>query len=464
MGKILFIDDRYDEDIKKAISELVERGFTVQYWNGEEPLPETIRNVRVIVLDLDLAGLGARSGGIEDYSLAIEALHKIRGPYVVIIMAADFTDDDPRNLENYYKSLYGPICGYIAKEGLSKTEEAADPSRLRNILIKSINETLKLIFLWEAIVDKAKDTAMNELFGGEVEETIASLVKLLCLDVGQESAPREIVNYFMRLVLRRTREGIDFAQIRFLINKLSKAQRKGNYPTKDDLRLYYRLMFFKPDPAEKIWTGDIYRMTNTTSSMYDKYAIIMTPKCNIGLSKTSKIMVCYGFPLVEEYFDDPIFPPLKHDKKVVKRITNDKEKLRKWVEKRHPENLELLKKLIKNYPKLKNSEFHKAVSDKIEKMRQEFIKHMRKRYLDQSQLPDNLHILWNFEDVSAHPVCFDFNNINNIEKEEIQKGNRICRLDSPFIEDMLEKYGAFVSRVGVPCFNKSQNQLRILFK
>jgi len=463
LGKILFIDDRYDEDIKNAISELVKRGFSVQYWNGQEPFPQTIRNVRVIVLDLDLAGLGVRSGGMDDYALAIEALHKIQGPHIVIILAADFIDDDPINLENYHKELYGPICGYVAKEGLSKTKEAADPSCLRKIIIKSINETLQLIFSWEAVVDKAKDTAMNELFGGEVKETVSSLVKLLCLDVGPESAPREIVNYFMRLVLRRTREGSDFAQIKKLIDKLSKSQRKGKYPTKDDLRLYYRLMFFEPDPAEKFWTGDIFRMPNTSSSIYNKYAIIMTPKCNISHSKTSKIRVCYGFPILTESFDDPIFPPLKDDKNVVKRIANDTKSLMEWLESRHPENLELVKKSIKKYPKLQNDEFHQEVSEKIEKMRQKFIKYMKKRYLDQPQLPENLHILWNFEDDSSHPICFDFNNIKNIELNEIGNWNRICRLDSPFIEDMLEKYGAFVSSLGVPCFNKSQNQLKILF-
>ena len=464
MGKILFIDDLYDQDIKKAVTELVKRGFSVQYWDGAGQVPETIRNVRVIVLDLDLAEIGSRSGGIEDYALAIDVLNKIQGPYVVIIMAADFTDDDPINLENYYKESYGPICGYVAKEGLSKAEEAADSSRLRSIIIRSINETLNLIFSWEAVVDKAKDAALNELFGAEVEETISSLVKLLCLDVGPESAPREIVNYFMQLVLRRTREGSDFEQIKILIDKISKQQRTVKYPTKNDLRLYYRLMFFEPDPAEKTWTGDIYRMPNSNSSVYDIYAIIMTPKCNIGLSKTSKIRVCYGFPLVNIYFDDPNFPPLKHDKNVVKRIANDKESLSKWVERRHPENVELLKSLIEKYPKLQNDEFHEAVSEKIEKKRQEFMKYMKKRYLDQPQLTENLYSLWNFEDGSNHPICFDFNNINNIGLSEIHKWNRICRLDSPFIEDMLEKYGAFVSSLGIPCFNKSQNQLNILFK
>lgn len=98
VGKILVVDNEYDSKIEKAVNALVQDGLPVQYWNGKDDLPETIRNVRVVVLDLDLAGAGFRSPGLTHYGLAVQALNKIPGPYLVIIMAQDFIKDDPENL------------------------------------------------------------------------------------------------------------------------------------------------------------------------------------------------------------------------------------------------------------------------------------------------------------------------------------------------------------------------------
>ena len=465
IGKILFVDDRYDDDIKRAVTELVKNGLTVQYWDGEKPIPKTIRNVRVVVIDLDLAGAGTRSGGFSDYSLAVDALHDIPGPYVVIIMAQDFESTDPQNLNHYYKVTYGPLCGYIAEQGLSKVGEAADPSLLGSLISKSINDTLELIFLWEAIVNKAKDTAMREFFVGNVEKTVNSLVKLLCLDVGEESAARELVNIVTRLVSRRTREASEYTQMKTLISKLNKTKMtKANHPTSEDIRLFNRLMFFEPDSTENVWTGDIYRTTTTTGWKYNRYAIVFSPKCDLVLHKTQSIMVCYGFPVLEKYLDSPNFPPMKHDKKVVERLENDKQKLLKWVEKRHPNNASSFQELLHKYPRITSSILPNAITEKVKEKRKNFLKWMQKRYLEEGELPENLYTLWHFiEEKSAYPICFDFNNVACIEFQHLKKWKRICRLDFPFIEEMIEKYGTLVSRIGVPRFNKSPKQLNRIF-
>jgi len=50
-----------------------------------------------------------RSGKEIDYYPAAEALTKISGPSLVIIMAKDFGEDDPANLLGYYEKYYGPF-------------------------------------------------------------------------------------------------------------------------------------------------------------------------------------------------------------------------------------------------------------------------------------------------------------------------------------------------------------------
>jgi len=425
IAKILIVDDRYDDIIKKAVTRLIEQGMPVQYWDGKGDFPEMIRNVRVVILDLDLTGLGFRTAGPEFYYPAIEALHKIPGPLIVIIMAIDFNEDDPSNLDSHYKEVYGsPLCGVIVKDGLSKSDELEDPSRLEKLIISSIqeNKILNLILLWEEVADKAKDKAFGDLIASEIKSTVLALIKSLCKDFGEESSAREFANVMMRLVSRRVVEGKQFQKLHELIKELNATlvDKSSGYPTGEDLLLYNRLMFYEPASEECIWTGDIYRTTGV--SKYDKYAIVLTPQCDLVHGKTERLLVCFAFPLDERYFEDPEYPPNKVDIAVAKRLEAG-------------DSLTDVKPLL------------------------------RKRYLlGTERLPDNFYIVWNFrDDKETLGICFDFNNVQSTALSILQKWKRVCRLDSPFIEQVLEKYGKLVSRIGTLDINWSPEQLRASF-
>ena len=60
-GRILFVDDKYDDDIQKAPIKLVEKGIPVQYWDAKGDPPDIMCNIRVVILDLDLVGLGTEN-------------------------------------------------------------------------------------------------------------------------------------------------------------------------------------------------------------------------------------------------------------------------------------------------------------------------------------------------------------------------------------------------------------------
>jgi len=170
--------------------------------------------------------------------------------------------------------------------------------------------------------------------------------------------------------------------------------------------IYSRLMFYNPGSGEKPWTGDIYK----TKDKY-QYAIVLTPACDFAHDKTIAARVCFGFPLNENYFQDPEYPPNKFDQKAIQ----------------------------------------------IRKMQgtPSFLQFMKSRYLKGARLPENLYMVWNFVDAKEIGLCFDFNHVHSLSQEEIQKWERVCRLDSPFIENMLEKYGRQVLRIGTLDINKS---------
>lgn len=418
IGKILLVDDVYDDVIKRALTALIEEGMPVQFWNGKGDFPDMIRNVRVVILDLDLTGVGTRSPGPEFYYPAAEALNKIPGPFLVIIMAIDFNEDDPSGLDSYYREHYGPLCGFIVERGLSKDEELEDPSRLQKLIVSSIakKKILNLILLWEAVVDRAKDRSLSDLVAKEIENTVSALIKSLCKDFGEEAASRELVNVMMRLVSRRIGGCEEINSLNELIKEINAEllQKTTEYPGKDDTLLYNRLMFYEPGPGETVWTGDIFRTSRV--SKYDKYAIVLTPACDLVHGKTTRVLTCFAFPLDEKCFEDPEYPPNKIDSVVVKKLKEGAK----------PSDI------------------------------------LKKRYLlRKGKLPANFHILWNFRDRNkTFGVCFDFNNVRTIEIAKLRKWKRVCRLDSPFVEEILEKYGRLVSRIGTLDINRSPEQLR----
>jgi len=411
VGKILLVDDKYDEAVQEAVLSLIERGMPVQYWNGKGDFPDTIRNVRVVILDLDLAGLGIRPPGPEGYYPAVEALKKIPGPFLVVIMAIDFNVEDSPNLKKAYEDYYGQhFPGFLADEGLTKDEELEDPYRLTNLVTEAIGKEriLDLILLWEGVVDSAKDLAMKDLAKVEIENAIVSLIQSVCKELGEESAARQLVSMMLRLVSRSVGGVREFEQFDNLIRDLN---RSPTPPTQDP-SLYHRLMFFHPQPSEAPWTGDIYEATN--ERRYDQYAIILTPACDLAQRKTTSILVCFAFPLKEECLQDREYPPYRIDSDLSRQLAG--------------------------------CSFTDSTKDAVR----------RKYFQPGGRLSPRFYRIRHFadsEDKEPFGICFDFNNVRSIGLDHLAKWKRICRLDSPFVEDMLQKYGSHVFRIGTPDWN-----------
>jgi hypothetical protein len=49
-------------------------------------------------------------------------------------------------------------------------------------------------------------------------------------------------------------------------------------------------------------------------------------------------------------------------------------------------------------------------------------------------------------------LFFDFQSLESITFDEFKKRKwtRLCRLDSPYIEDLLQRYGLYSMRIGIP--------------
>ena len=53
-------------------------------------------------------------------------------------------------------------------------------------------------------------------------------------------------------------------------------------------------------------------------------------------------------------------------------------------------------------------------------------------------------------------LCFDFQNINSFNKNyflDNSKPKRIVRLDVPYVTELIQKYSAYSTRLGIPSIN-----------
>ncbi len=417
-GKILFIDDKYTE-VKRAISNLIKSGMAVQYWNGKDDKFPDVQNIRVVVLDIDLSGKGSRAQGETYYALAAKALAKVPGPFIVILMANDYTDDDPGNFEGYYcDHMETPLCGLVSKKGLTKQEELGSKEILKTLIDTTIENdvVLNLLINWENVVDKAQDLAFKDVVTEGIKCTVVSIVKSLCRDFGEDSAARELVMTLMRLISRRVSEPSEFNGLSELVKKVYHEipEDLEDYPRKEHISMNNKLMYYQPN-GEKVWTGDIYKISG--SKKYDDYAIVITPVCDLVQNKTDTVLTCIGFPVLETCFGDTSYPPYLIDGTV-----------KKTAQRGDPDKTVTL---------------------------------IKERYIfGKQKMPESLFFLWNFEEGgNTFGLCFNFNNIQTIEKAKIEKLPKVSRLDSPYVQDMLEKYGRFASRVGTPEINLSPSKL-----
>lgn len=413
IGKVLIVDDIFSQDIKELIHKLVETGFTVEYWNADGDQDSFISNVRILILDLDLSGGVVPKGDDAFYAMAVDVLHKIHGPYIVVFYAREFEQDDIDKIVEMYEKEYGqPIEGFVESiTGHTKNIEAEKLIQLISETIKN-KEIFQLILLWEKILDKAKDLGLSKFIRKKFENEINAFVKDLANEVGEQSLPREFISNMLRFVSRYSLSGIEFKMLSKLLEKI---KNKSSESVSNQL-LQNRNMYFRPDEKEQVWTGDIFKekVTNVTEN-YFVYNLILTPECYIAQDKTNSFLVCKGFPLN--------FTSL-----------SDKEN--------HP-----IYKITKDFKLPKQGEMS---TDEYQIKLKKCLNVLNRSY-------DRLFPLWNFseEDDKYLGICFDFQNLNSISKTDFNKldQKRISRLDFPYITELMQKYAGYSTRVGVPDMN-----------
>lgn len=419
-GKVLIVDDKYDDDIDLAVSELAKSGIPVQYWDPWKK--KDLTNVRVILLDIILRPTDELLTGSNRYANAITALSKIRGAPIVIILS--HTNDSPEALIDAVREKLKHYPGIISKERLSKRDLQTRPEKLISTVSKSLTSSplVELVLAWEGVVDAAKDDAIQSI-AGDGSAVVKTFLKILKKQSGAQGLRREFVDTAIRILSRYAHEGSRFDKLGPILESILAERVAITKETSEEVLSL--LMYYDPG-SEDCWTGDIFFKSGSNI----QYAIVLTPACDFAQKHPASVMMAFGFQLKED------------------EIMAESSILYK----RHYHLKELLTK--------KRSEEGRVRREAEGKLDQ-----LKKKLLKGEGFQDHLQVLRHIKSGAGFvDVCFDFEDtaVKSLADLQREGWKRVTRLDTPYVEALLQDFGEHLSRIGVPEANQPLAKLGII--
>lgn len=419
-GKVLFVDDHFDQ-ITELMEKLAEFGMPVQYWHpGTTPDP-TITNVRIIILDLYLKDTEDVRGTPSFYVPAAEALGKIQGPYILFIFADGYdSSKDIKGLSEAFLDKHKKSINTIGEiTGIEK--DVSDVTEVIEKIKAGFKETdiLKMILTWDGLLNDAKDRTLLKLSEKDFESEIQEFVRSIASGIDDNSLSREFVSTMIRFISRYVNTGSEYGEL----GKILKRIKNTSTGDVENPILQHLQMYYKPEISEKVWTGDIYQMDSTIEgedAKFWNFSLVLTPACDIAQQEKKKLEtfhLCEGCIVNTESVKDPDHPFRRN----VKAFKFPKKGLLTSDEK-----------------------FDKEIQNQL--------------WIAAKNLPERFFAVWHLrnEDGKYFGVCFDFQRLKSLKIDDFEsKWNekRIFRLDSPFVDELLQKFGSHAYRLGTPDIN-----------
>ena len=404
-GRILVVDD-VSKDVADIVTSLREEGYGVIYREGPTDDIGELSNIRLVILDLDLKGPGPDVDFEQPALVLIRLIEGGNGFFLLAVWSRHVTNDEMDDEQEWLlelKAAYAEQTDRVFPSMLLMPfRKRPEQKELLDRIEKWVRDTPSagLVFEWERLLNEARDWATSDILdldGG----SLTNLVKALRGEV-EQGANRELVQLFNRILLRHMIGG-ELTEIGALMSRLEGGGRIGAdwYARFHCLQAYY-----PPSEVEPVWTGDILQ---TGEDEYRKaYAVVITSQCDLAQGKVDRIKVAYAMKV-----DDS----LERTEQAFKTVRPGK--------------------LFRQDERLsgKASLFLKGIAG-------------------QGSLPERFYVL---RFIQGDELCFhllvDLHNVHSVPLVDVEhdwKQKRICRLDSPYIEDLLQRYAALSARVGVP--------------
>jgi hypothetical protein len=430
-GKILIVDNDYDDYIRDATEQLHQSGASVAYWDGTSR--KSLVNDRVVLLDIDFSGQGGDPEERAFYYDAADILNKIPGAPLIFVLSSTYKKKYVKLLQSVYaeRNPNKKFQGIIAPNGMRK-----DQLTTKTLVCKMKNsltpyQMLEILLEWEAVLDKAKDETVETLFRVESTNVLRQLIKDIDRESGRSSLGREFTALCTRVLTRFTKSGVSF---KLLSKKLATmASDSSAIPASAEETLTSLMMHYDPKGEDHL-TGDIYK---TKEQGAKEFAIVINPVCDFAQGNVHHLTVCYGFEISPTRLDELSNPIYHVDPDLIGILSGNRDKEQ---DKRKPASeLRKLRKL-------------------------NAVKEAKGKYLKpKTKISPRFHILRHVTIVRGRKskkvqICFDFQNLESRQEvfslgSKLDPWKRISRLDVPYVDAMLQDFGRYVSRMGVLAVN-----------
>lgn len=388
-GRILIVDDKKGE-VDELIGELFRRGEHVIY-SGAIVDSEYYHNVRLLILDYWLDE-DSEQNSLESMTTIISDIAKNSKFFMIAIWSLKVTEENKqeyqKNIHDIYKKRFEAEIPGILLEPMNKEE-----LKYKTLLEKIEREIamfpeLNMSYEIEKIFDNAKDKVKTTIYD---IGNWSNLVKSLEQEYDPESIERQLLYIYSNIMKRYLNPSEKFLTC---IKQVSKMTAPFNI---DDYGRVYSAQYYYPlSDSEQISTGDIIK--NEESG---KYFIIMNPECDITNDKHTATTLVEGVGINHSDLTDP----------------DNLGRIASYCEK---DEKEVFAALINGSG-------------------------LRENYC-------NLAFLWDSEMKQFFYLIFDFNKVTSLKKikkmSELNKYRRICRVDSPMINSLIQKYVSHCSRHG----------------
>jgi hypothetical protein len=320
------------------------------------------------------------------------------------------------------KEIHGDRIHLIDKDNLQNTEE--ETKRIKNHIeqLRNNRATLNIPFEWSKTINKA----MNGIFH-DLQDADPNWIAELYRTHKRDSEPsREVIKLFHNLLSEKVLSDED------LLKRIS--EHVETSPSLENIsdfaKLIHFVIFGLCKEADPILTGDIFRDTTNP----DKYYIVITPECDAKYTSILKNDANWEvLSFSKSGFSQSPFR-LNLDPKSNDLITWIKDNTNTEIDSNQRGEINTILKAT-------------LLGAQSEALMQSF-----------NQPIPRFHTIPCFQFEPANHtglIEIDFKtSFTVLHNTQLLKENRVCKLNSPFIQELRQRYHSYKGRVGVPAYSE----------
>lgn len=445
-GIILFADDHiHNEGNEKLLFEALYKDLPVLGVDSLDLAKQSIQSIgsfSALILDWQFSNeaeddfadvadeLGIKGGVQPSTSAKEDATLKFLEENDFYSLIYIYSETDVEEKHPSLKEKYGNRIKFKQKTNISNTAKEKEQilKDIRDWDLK--NQNLSIPIQWNKAINQKVQKIFYELSAAD-SNWVRDLYKTADEDGVEPSI--EVINLFQCLLSEKI---IQDAGLKNKIKVIATDGRNKNLTdSKSYAKLFRRFFYAEVFEQDPIMTGDIFNFGE------GEFGVLITPECDIrhiiGSDKHSFEFLTF----TKTSFKKTAFN-LKIDFKLKQLHTKIKEalKLDQGLQRGQKQaiSLEINNQLANQELKLQLQAF--------------------------TQTNSKLHVLpsFKFGEDEYLPVMIDFRlNRISLKRNEIDPNKRVCKLNSPYIQDLRQRHLAYIGRIGVPSLPEPIRRLNL---